>query len=59
MIENSRAYAYAKWCTLKGNRKVGKYIKLQAKAWLRIANGKHRQAEVSEKAYRKICKLLR
>ena len=59
MIENSRAYAYAKWCTLKSNRKVGKYIKLQAKAWLRIANGRHRQAEVSEKAYRKICKLLR
>lgn len=59
MIEESRAYAYAKWCTLKSNRKVGKYIKLQAKAWLRIANGKHRQAEVSEKAYRKICKLLR
>lgn len=59
MIEESRAYAYAKWCTLKSNRKVGKYIKLQAKAWLRIANGRHRQAEVSEKAYRKICKLLR
>lgn len=59
MIEESRAYAYAKWCTLKSNRKVGKYIKLQARAWLRIANGRHRQAEVSEKAYRKICKLLR
>lgn len=59
MIEESRAYAYAKWCTLKSNRKVGKYIKLQAKAWLRIANGRHRQAEVSEKAYQKICKLLR
>lgn len=59
MIEESRAYAYAKWCTMKSNRKVGKYIKLQAKAWLRIANGRHRQAEVSEKAYRKICKLLR
>lgn len=59
MIEESRAYAYAKWCTLKSNRKVGKYVKLQAKAWLRIANGRHRQAEVSEKAYRKVCKLLR
>lgn len=59
MIEESRAYAYAKWCTLKSNRKVGKYIKLQARAWLRIADGRHRKAEVSEKAYRKICKLLR
>ena len=59
MIEESRAYAYAKWCTLKSNRKVGKYVKLQAKAWLRIADGRHRKAEVSETAYRKICKLLR
>lgn len=59
MIEDSRAYAYAKWCERKSNRKVGKYVKLQAKAWLRIADGRHRKAEVSEKAYRKICKLLR
>lgn len=59
MIEESRAYAYAKWCALKSNRKVGKYVKLQAKAWLRIADGRHRKAEVSETAYRKICKLLR
>lgn len=59
MIEDSRAYAYAKWCVMKNNRKVGKYVKLQAKAWLRIADGRHRKAEVSEKAYRKICKLLR
>lgn len=59
MIEDSRAYAYAKWCERKSNRKVGKYVKLQAKAWLRIADGRHRKAEVSETAYRKICKLLR
>ena len=33
MIENSRAYLYAKWCVQRGNRKVGKYVKLQAKKW--------------------------
>ena len=59
MIKTSRAYLYAKWCVQKGNRKVGKYVKLQAKKWLRIADGKHKEAYVSEKAYRKICKLLK
>ena len=59
MIDQSRAYQYAKWCTQRGNRKVGKYVKLQAKKWLRIADGRHKNAYVSEKAYRKICKLLK
>lgn len=59
MIDKSRAYLYAKWCVEKGNRKVGKYVKLQAKKWLKIADGKHKEAYVSEKAYRKICKLLK
>lgn len=59
MIETSRAYLYAKWCVQKGNRKVGKYVKLQARKWLKIADGKHKDAYVSEKAYRKICKLLK
>lgn len=58
MIEESRAYRYAKWCVRKGNRKVGKYIKLQAKKWLLIADGRHKRACVDEKAYQKICKLL-
>ena len=59
MIDQSRAYQYAKWCTQRGNRKVGKYVKLQARKWLRIADGRHKNAYVSEKAYRKICKLLK
>ena len=59
MIDQSRAYQYAKWCTQRGNRKVGKYVKLQAKKWLRIADGRHKDAYVSEKAYWKICKLLK
>ena len=59
MIKDSRAYRYAQWCAQHGNRKVGKYIKLQAKKWLKIADGKHRDAYVSEKSYQKICKLLK
>ena len=58
MIESSRAYQYAKWCTQRSNQKVGRYVKLQARAWLRIAAGKHKEAYVSEPAYRKICRLL-
>ena len=54
MIEESRAYRYAKWCVARGNRKVGKYVKLQAKKWLKIADGKHKQAYVSEKAYKTV-----
>lgn len=59
MIDQSRAYQYAKWCTQRGNRKAGKYVKLQARKWLRIADGRHKNAYVSEKAYQKICKLLK
>lgn len=59
MIEDSRAYRYARWCTQKGNRKVGKYVKLQARRWLKIADGKHREAYVSEKAFRKMGRLLK
>lgn len=59
MIVDSRAYQYAKWCAAPKNRKVGKYVKLQAKHWLKIADGKHKKAYVSEKAYDKICRLLK
>lgn len=59
MIKDSRAYLYAKWCVQRGNRKVGKYVKLQARKWLQIADGKHKEAHVSEKSYKKICKLLK
>lgn len=58
-IEESRAYRYTKWCTERNNRRVGRYVKLQARRWLKIADGKHKSAYVSEKAYRKICRLLK
>ena len=59
MIKESRAYQYAKWCGLSGNRKVGKYIKKQAKAWLKIADGKHKKAYVNEQSVGKVLRLLR
>ena len=53
------AYEYAKWASRPGNRKVGKFIRLQAKKWLKIADGKHKKAYVDEKRLRKIYKILR
>ena len=44
MIEESRAYRYAKWCIGRNNRNVGRYVKRQAKRWLKIADGKHKSA---------------
>ena len=59
MIKDTRAYQYAKWAVKQRNKKVGRYIKKQAKAWLRIADGKHKTATVNEKAVRKVEGLLR
>lgn len=58
MIKESRAYKYALWCLEEGNRKVGKYIKKQAKAWIDIVEGRNPEAYVDEKTFDKINKLL-
>lgn len=57
-IKDSRAYQYAKWCVRKSNKKVGKYIKKQAKKWIKIADGKDKEAYTDEKTFQKICGLL-
>lgn len=59
MVRDGKAYAYAKWCIRKENDYVGKYIKLQAAAWLKIADGSDPNAYVDERQYEKICKLLK
>lgn len=59
MIRETRAYQYAKWCVGKSNKKVGRYIKKQAAAWLKIADGKHRSAYISEKSVEKISGILK
>lgn len=59
MVNASRAYLYAQWCISPDNRKVGKYIKKQAAAWLEIADGKSEKAYVDEKRLDMICKILK
>lgn len=56
---DSRVMQYVNWCIKKGNRKVPKYVKKQAKRWLRIAQGKDKEAYVDMDSYKKICNLLK
>jgi len=58
-VRESKAYKYAQWCLEEGNRKVGKYVKKQAKSWIDIVEGKDPEAYVDEKAYNRICKILK
>lgn len=61
-IAQTRAYRYCKMCVKKSNRKVPGYVKKQAKAWLKIADGKDKEAYVSAKSMgliERILKLLR
>lgn len=57
-VKNGRAYQYCQWCLKTKNRKVGKYVKLQAKAWKKIADGKEKGIFIDEEAYQKVCRLL-
>jgi phage terminase large subunit-like protein len=58
-IKDSKAYKYAKWCTEVNNKYVGVYVKKQAEQWLKIADGCSDVACVDEKAFSKICKILK
>lgn len=59
MIEDSKAYQYALWCVQEQERKAPKYVKLQAQAWLEIADGRSQEAFIDEKAVNKVTKLLK
>ena len=59
MVEDGKAYRYAKWCLDETERKVPRYVKLQAQQWIDIADGNNQEAYVDEGQYEKICKLLR
>ncbi|MBY6932264.1 terminase TerL endonuclease subunit [Clostridium botulinum] len=59
MIKDSKAYKYACWCIEEDNQYVGIYVKKQAKSWTDIVNDNNDEAYVDEKAYKKICKLLK
>lgn len=56
---DSPALTYARWCVEETERKVPRYVKLQARQWLDICEGKNDEAEVDLKRYKMICKLLR
>lgn len=58
-IAESKAVKYAQQCLEPDNHKAPKYVKLQCRRWLDIVEGKNPEAYVSEKAFRKICKLLK
>lgn len=59
MIQESVAYQYCKWALKKNNRKVPQYVKKQCKAWVKIADGKDKEAYVDERAYERILKILK
>lgn len=59
MVESGLAVAYARWCTARSNHKVPRYVKKQAKQFLDIVAGKDVEAHIDERAYARICNLLR
>lgn len=59
MIRDSKAYEYTNWCIENRDGKVPKYVKKQAAAWKKIADGKHNEAVVDEAAHEKICRLFK
>lgn len=59
MMIDSPATAYARWCVEEDGGKVPRYVRLQARQWLDICEGRDADAQVDEKSYRKVCKLLR
>ena len=59
MINETRAYQYAKCCLKTRNKKIGRYIRKQAKKWIKIADGKHKTAYVSEGSVKKIENILK
>lgn len=58
-VKDSRAYTYAQWCLEKGNRKVGKYVKKQARSWIDIVDGKDEEAFIDNKSFEKVSNLLK
>lgn len=57
-IKNSKAYMYSLWCAEDTNKKVGKYVKLQCRVWLKIVNGEDDEAYVDNELYNVIYNLL-
>ena len=58
MINESIAYMYAKWAA-EEELYIGKWVRLQCREWIDIADGKSEEAYVCAKTYEKMCKLLK
>lgn len=58
-MKNGKAYQYALWCVQENEGEIPKYVKLQAKDWLNIADGDDSDAYVDQAEYEKVCKLLK
>lgn len=58
MVEESIAYAYAKWCVDEAGEYSPYYVKKQAKAWIDIADGKDKEAFVDEIEYERVKTIL-
>lgn len=58
-MKNSVAYKYAETCVRKSYKKAPKYVKIQCKEWIKIADGKSNEAFVDVTAYEKICRILK
>lgn len=58
MIRDIPAYKYAKWCIPKKNKKTPIYIKKQAKNWIKICDGKDKEAYFDMAMYQKVEALL-
>lgn len=59
MDRKGRAFEYAKWCVEEDKKQVPIYVKKQAKEWLSIVDGDSEQAYFDDKAFEKVCKLLK
>ena len=58
-IKDGRAVEYACWCIEADNRKVPRYVKLQAAQWLDIVHGRDKAAYVDQQAYDRVCRILK
>lgn len=58
-VKETRAYIYAKKCSRDKSGEVGRYVKKQALAWVKIADGKDKNSYVSEKEITRLYSLLK
>ncbi len=55
----NKAYKYAEWCVKKGNNEVPKYVKKQAKQFIRIADGKDKKYFLNDEKVQQIENILK